>query len=49
MYDIITENLTDKNFTEKKLQIDSKWSETRKKHKTADASPVAITNWRWRF
>ena len=36
MYDIITENLTDKNFTEKKLQIDFKWSEMHKKHKTAN-------------
>ena len=31
MYDVITENLTDKNFTEKKLQIDFKWSEMHKK------------------
>ena len=36
MYDVITENLTDKNFTEKKLQIDFKWSEMHKKHKTAN-------------
>ena len=36
MYDVITENLTDKNFTEKKFQIDFKWSEMHKKHKTAN-------------
>ena len=36
MYDVITENLTYKNFTEKKLQIDFKWSEMHKKHKTAN-------------
>ena len=36
MYDVITKNLTDKNFTEKKLQIDFKWSEMHKKHKTAN-------------
>lgn len=36
MYDVITENLTDKNFREKKLQIDFKWSEMHKKHKTAN-------------
>ena len=35
MYDVITENLTDKNFREKKLQIDF-WSEMHKKHKTAN-------------
>ena len=28
----------------KKLQIDSKWSETSKKHKTADTSPTAAFN-----
>ena len=38
MYDVITENLTDKNFTEKKLQIDFKWSEMHKKHKTANTN-----------
>ena len=39
MYDVITEVPVGKIFTEKKiLQIDSKWSETRKKHETADPS-----------
>ena len=36
MYDVITENLTYKNFTEKKFQINFKWSEMHKKHKTAN-------------
>ena len=39
MYDVITEVPVVKIFSEKKiLQIDSKWSETRKKHETADPS-----------
>ena len=38
MYDIITEVPVVKIFSKFFLQIDSKWSETRKKHKTADPS-----------
>ena len=39
MYDVITEVPVVKIFSEKKiLQIDSKWSETHKKHETADAA-----------
>ena len=42
MYDVITEVPVVKIFSEKKiLQIDSKWSETRKKHETADPSAAA--------
>ena len=42
MYDVITEVPVVKIFSEKKfLQIDSKWSETRKKHETADSSAAA--------
>ena len=41
MYDVITEVPVVKIFSEKKfLQIDSKWSETRKKHETVDAVPT---------
>ena len=42
MYDVITEVLVVKIFSENLfLQIDSKWSETRKKHKTANPSAAA--------
>ena len=45
MYDVITEVPVVKIFCEKKnLQIDSKWSETRKKHKTADPSAAAVVD-----
>ena len=43
MYDVITGIPTSKILTEKNLQIDSKWSETRKKHETTDKSPVAVS------
>ena len=46
MYDVIT---IVKIFSEKKiLQIDSKWSETRKKHETADPSAAAVADRRRR-
>ena len=49
MYDVITEVPVGKIFSEKKiLQIDSKWSETRKKHKTADPSAAAVADRRRR-
>ena len=41
MYDVITENLTYKNFTEKKIQIDFKWFEMHKKPKPPTRWPVA--------
>ena len=45
MYDVITEVPVVKIFSEKKiLQIDSKWSETRKKHETADPSAAAAVD-----
>ena len=45
MYDVITEVQVVKIFCEKKkLQIDSKWSETRKKHETADPSAAATAD-----
>ena len=49
MYDVITEVPVVKIFSEKKiLQIDSKWSETRKKHETADPSAAATADRRRR-
>ena len=49
MYDVITEVPVVKIFSEKKfLQIDSKWSETRKKHETADPSAAAVADRRRR-
>ena len=49
MCDVITEVPVVKIFSEKKnLQIDSKWSETRKKHETADPSAAATADRRRR-
>ena len=49
MYDAITEVPVVNIFSEKiSLQIDSKWSETRKKHETADPSAVAAADHRRR-
>ena len=49
MYDVITEVPVGNIFSEKKiLQIDSKWSETRKKHETADPSAAGAADRRRR-
>ena len=49
MYDVITEVPVVKIFSEKKfLPIDSKWSETRKKHETADPSAAGAADRRRR-
>ena len=44
MYDVITEVPVVKIFSEFFLQIDSKWSETRKKHETANLSTAAAAD-----